>query len=331
MKLLSAETNLESATSVGNNPLVRIYNSHDADTLTVTRKDNTGDQIGTYNVPPNKIMYCQKAYADTLEGGAALKATAVGYSEMLDITWSGTSSSYVNGDLVFYVDAAKSDSYPGSGTTWFDLSGNDYDTEVSTGNSFPTFNSEGYFVFNKSMNVINAPGNSTLNSSAFNKKTISVWFKTPSSFDASNSRGILTMGGGNSNIVIYINDNNLYMGMKKSSTRDGATTTLTTDTWYNAIWVLDAEGYSASDDAQKIYVNGSSIGTAEGRNFSASFALAIGGGSLGATFGNNKLYGHSVHGDDMYNHDVATSAYDGLISIVMVYNKALSATEVTQN
>ena len=48
----------------------------------------------------------------------------------------------VRDGLVFHVDGANTKSYPGSGTTWFDLSGNSNNATL-TGS--PTFNSAGYF------------------------------------------------------------------------------------------------------------------------------------------------------------------------------------------
>ena len=343
MKLLSAETNLESATSVGNNPLVRIYNSHDVDILTVIRKDNTGDQIGTYNVPPNKIMYCQKAYTDTLEGGAALKATAIGYSEMLDITWSGTSSSYVTEDLVFYLDAARSDSYSGSGTTWSDLSGNDFDVDALQNNTFPTFNSEGYFEFDPDeRTVLECPNEAELNNAQFHKKTISVWFKTPTSKDKSHSRGISIMGGTAVNFSIYTNNAKVWLGMKTNSPLlvSGGSFNFTTDTWYNCVIVLDAEDNSNNiTDGLKIYRNGTEIISTTGRRVPLiSQPLVIGGGPRANDFSNNNhVIGYSNHGEALYKSmdasdpDATKSSYDGNISIVMVYNKALSADEVLQN
>ena len=240
--------------------------------------------------------------------------------------------SIVTENLVLCLDAGNPASYIGSGTSWNDISGNSNNLTVASGNSFPTFNSEGYFTYDKSKTVLQTPSNDILNSTSFYKKTFSVWFKTASSFDASNSRGILTMGGSGSNIVIYINDNDLYMGMKKSGVIDGATTTLTTDTWYNATWVLDAADSSGGQaDVQKLYVNGSSIGTAEGHRISTSQPLAIGGGSVGANITGSNLYGYDVHSETLYNSDNANSAYDGAISLVTVYNRALSAAEVLQN
>jgi hypothetical protein len=57
----------------------------------------------------------------------------------------GHSPSIVRDGLVLYLDAANPKSYPGSGTTWFDLKG----TSNSTLSNGPTFvnSNKGYFSF----------------------------------------------------------------------------------------------------------------------------------------------------------------------------------------
>ena len=76
MKVLSAETDLGSATNLSNHPVVRVYNS-DSSAVTLTRKNAGGTVIGTYTIPAGEVIYSQKAYTDTLEGGAALKLPIV--------------------------------------------------------------------------------------------------------------------------------------------------------------------------------------------------------------------------------------------------------------
>ena len=112
MKILTAETDLTSATNISKSPVVRIYNS-DSSAITLTRKSNAGETIGSYSVPPSKVIYCQKSYTDTLEGGAALKATGVGYSEELDIIClgNGGGSSIVDTDLYVHYDFSNTDSW----------------------------------------------------------------------------------------------------------------------------------------------------------------------------------------------------------------------------
>ena len=139
MKILTAETDLTSATNISKAPVVRVYNS-DSSAITLTRKSNAGTTIGSYSVPPSKVIYCQKSYTDTLEGGAALKATGVGYSEELDIIClgNGGGSSIITSGLIVHLDAENSDSYSGSGSTWSDLTSNNNDFGI---NGSPTFNS----------------------------------------------------------------------------------------------------------------------------------------------------------------------------------------------
>ena len=59
------------------------------------------------------------------------------------ITISGTSSSsasYVTTGLTVHLDAANPSSYPGSGTTWTDLTGNGYNASLNTGVTYSSAN-----------------------------------------------------------------------------------------------------------------------------------------------------------------------------------------------
>ena len=82
MKILSAETNLASATNVSNAPVVRLFNSG-ASNILVTQKDYQGANEGTFMVMSGDVVYCEKYFTDTLEGSADVKATKVAYSSMM--------------------------------------------------------------------------------------------------------------------------------------------------------------------------------------------------------------------------------------------------------
>ena len=134
MKVLSAETSLGSATNISKAPVVRVYNS-DSSAVTLTRKNAGGTVIGTYSLPADKVIYCQKDYTDTLEGGAALKAAAIGYTEMLDIiTLAGGETAFagVTDNLAIHFDAGRASSYAGSGTTWNDVSSSGANATLSS-------------------------------------------------------------------------------------------------------------------------------------------------------------------------------------------------------
>lgn len=85
----------------------------------------------------------------------------------------------IENGLVLALDAADRNSYPGTGTTWYDLSGNG--NNVTLYNS-PTWNSNGYFSLNGTNNYIKTT--STINLGIYNAVTVFATFK-PRSYPAS--------------------------------------------------------------------------------------------------------------------------------------------------
>ncbi len=95
--------------------------------------------------------------------------------------------SYYNGPtivtngLVLYLDAANNKSYPGSGTSCKDLSGNGYTGTLNLGVSFSTDN-RGEFVFDGTDDYISVP--SMYNFATTNQLTVIVWAKsTPATWN----------------------------------------------------------------------------------------------------------------------------------------------------
>jgi len=84
----------------------------------------------------------------------------------------GYSPRIITNGLVLYLDAANTRSYPGSGTTWSDLSRSGNNGTLTNG---PTFNSAnlGSIVFDGSDDYVSAPSSSTLNQ--MTGLTISAW------------------------------------------------------------------------------------------------------------------------------------------------------------
>ena len=87
MKILSTEINLGSASNVSNASVIRLFNSGDSNIL-VTRKDYTGTVVGSFMVPAGQVIYAEKYFTDTLEGGADIKATKTAYSSMMSFEGS---------------------------------------------------------------------------------------------------------------------------------------------------------------------------------------------------------------------------------------------------
>lgn len=90
--------------------------------------------------------------------------------------------------LVFLVDAASERSYPGSGNTWYDLSGNNYDLTLTNG---PVWNSAGYFDNDVDSYFTGAGGSNIPTGN--DPYTMVVWARQNNSWG--NSDGFISIGG----------------------------------------------------------------------------------------------------------------------------------------
>jgi hypothetical protein len=100
----------------------------------------------------------------------------------------GYNTSVVRDGLVLYLDAANPKSYPGSGTTWKDLSDNQ--NNLTSINS-PVWNASGYFSTG-STGYFTGPGNSSIPTGNSNY-TMIVWARQTGSWKS--ARGIISIGG----------------------------------------------------------------------------------------------------------------------------------------
>ena len=207
------------------------------------------------------------------------------------------SPSLVTSGLVLCLDAGNPKSYPGSGTTWTDLSGNANTGTLVNG---PTFNSAngGSIVFDGVNDMAECQPSSLFNFGTGNFSAF-VWFRFsqivthPTLFDLDNS------ASGN-NILFYGNTQadprfrTWIGGGVRNSTAGFAV-----NTWYHC-------GVSRSSGLVSQYINGVLDGTFTGSgNVSSGQFLRIG----------------TAH----------YARFNGLISSVSIYNRALSAAEITTN
>ena len=87
-------------------------------------------------------------------------------------------TAYVSSNLLMYVDAAKSDSYSGSGTNWNDLSGNGRNMTLTNGPTF-TSGTPSYFTFDGTNDYVTLGTPSLLNQVQV-PLTICIWAKANS-------------------------------------------------------------------------------------------------------------------------------------------------------
>lgn len=127
-------------------------------------------------------------------------------------------------DLILYLDASNPDSYPGTGTTWTDLS--------SAGND-ATLNSIDYSTDNGGVMVLNATSdyapvtlNTALSSTAYSK---CAWVK----FDSTANFNNILSGGNNAQHAFWtINTNRFNAGHNGNYTAIISNAVISVDTWY---------------------------------------------------------------------------------------------------
>lgn len=208
----------------------------------------------------------------------------------------------VTDGLVFYVDAGNIKSYPGTGTTWSDLVESNDGSLINS----PTYSSDngGSIVFDGSNQRVSTSSALSITGGSGTSQTYDIWFKVDSTaalqgvfgWDSYNYVGVNTGG----EVIIVTNGDNSIGDFS-------VTPTLSTNTWYNAVFVFDQGA------AYKLHLNGVDYGTAATSDTSpVSTKSAI----IGARY----QAGSTI---DAY--------FDGQIASIKAYNRQLSSTEVLQN
>jgi hypothetical protein len=212
-------------------------------------------------------------------------------------------------DLVLYYDPSSSSSYPGTGTTINDLSGNGLDGTMSN----ITFTSP-YFSYNGTSSQISVPDNSLLEPGS-GDWTMEVWVNQ----NASGNDVVLGKfdPGGVSEDVSYSIRTTVTTYYAQIGSGSGSGSSLfinstnydgTINTWSQIVYVFK----NGATKTLQTFVNGSSIGT-------VSHNLA----SILSTSTN--LYIGS------YNNGEYPQWFDGKIGITRLYSSALTSSQVLQN
>lgn len=205
----------------------------------------------------------------------------------------------IKSGLVLALDAADRNSYSGSGTTWRDLSG--YNNNCTLVNS-PTYNSSngGGIVFNGTTQYGSIADATSLNATT---QTISVWYNT-----TNNLSGRASLVIGKTDAANSLNGYNLFAdssGQIKNATQ---TTNVIGSTITNSIWFYVTMTFTSGGNSL-IYINGSLAATTSTISFTiGSQPLRIG-----------------------ISQDTFWTAFAGRIAKIDIYNRVLSAIEISQN
>jgi len=217
-------------------------------------------------------------------------------------------SGIVNGNivrsgLVLCLDAGSTKSYPGSGTTWFDRSGNNNNGTLTNGPSFNAGNG-GSIVFDGTNDYV-VTSNFTPN---VTNKTLSGWVKLSSTTQGGGGLINLQKTDGSQFDAIVYNETNQGWGFGSNNFLRTAWSNVketSTNDWVNIVATYANLDY-------RLYRNGVLILNTTSFN------------TLNFNFSSNSQLG--------YRHLGGGGAYlAGNIAIGTLYDKVLSATEVLQN
>jgi hypothetical protein len=204
----------------------------------------------------------------------------------------------VTNGLILALDAAKRDSYPGSGTAWNDISGNRNNGTLTNGPTFDAGNG-GSIVFDGTNDFI-----SILGSTSITTATLLIWVYRDGA--QPNYAGIFYSRGFQANgMSFFSTTNNLSYTWNSSSSTFTFSSNLNVP---NLQWSMCAVSISATNAV--LYVGSSS-------------------GLLSAT--NNVSNSSTIVNGLRIASDNFWSPFKGSVSNAMFYNRALSPTEILQN
>lgn len=206
---------------------------------------------------------------------------------------------------IFFIDAANNNSYPGTGTTWNDLSGNSNHLTIPTllANTFTNTNGGSFLFGQLSTHTITKSPLSNFSFTPSSGISVEVWYKRAVSNDfqfwvsdnAANYRFGTTSTG------------TMFWNMGTRADRSPGGYTLPANVWKHIVFTGSTEG---STIMTRVFVDGVQVLTQdEGYNTIASFpSLLIGSGEL------NSVY-----------------LLKGNLAVCRIYKKALTISEIQQN
>lgn len=221
----------------------------------------------------------------------------------------------VTSGLQIALDAKNPKSYPGSGNTWFDLSGKN-NHAVKNGNAAnPTYSGEGFFTFGATALGVNngflISDSATIRN--LNEMTVELVFTLQTKSVISGDSDWMAIfskdNGSRSNQIPAISINqgtsaNRFLHIERTSAFNSAANTFTDYTgnkWYHVTATI-----SSSGNISKGYLNSVEVSSAAG----------------GMTGNTNPIYLGTDSGSELFK---------GKLAIVRMYNRALTLLELQQN
>lgn len=218
--------------------------------------------------------------------------------------WPAAVPPVVTQGVEVFLDAGDSSSYGGTGTTWSDLSGNNNDGTLTNMDAANYSGSDGgsdgsYFTFDGSNEYVDVSGSETLTAATF-----LVWCYKD--------------GNQGNNTGLIFSRSSYATGLMFASNQVGYTWNSASNTynWTSGLWTPNYEWYmhavtvTSTSATAYLFTNSSTTSATNSVSHSSATMDTINVGRDSSSVGRY---------------------FDGRISVAMVYSRALSSTELTQN
>ena len=266
--------------------------------------NGTGLYTGTFSIPDVQLSGTEsntKLLIASQEMNPTADLTGLHSVTSSNIGWTSSLPSitlYVTENLQFYVDAGLTESYSGTGTTWYDISGNSRNLTMDS-LSYSS-NNGGYIIFDGSHTADSVATYSINFSNGFTVESVA-------KFSGSEYEGLFAFNGGGDYINLQAQSGTNVRWEIEAGQSFTSSNSLTSSTWYHFTCVYEGDSNNTSGTA-RIYINGVENGTA---SLSANRTGQI-------QTSNFKLGEHDGY-------------LTGNIALSRMYNNVLTPIEVLQN
>jgi hypothetical protein len=224
-----------------------------------------------------------------------ISGTTISGSTILQLS----TTNIIKRGLVLHLDVASTNSYPGSGTSWYDLSGNVYNGTLNNGPTYSSTNN-GYLSFNGSNQNVTLPAASIPYG---NQISFCVWNYGIQSIASSVIECRDSGGGRTINVHLPWSNNTIYFDCGNDRLQQAVS-----DAEYMG-WRYWCFTKNVSTGTMVIYRNGSVWASSTGNVGTITTTTAA----------------------RLCSYAIDTTYHNGYLGNVQIYNRTLSSTEVTQN
>ena len=276
----------------------------------------TGLYTGTFSIPSTPLSGTEsntKLLISSQEMNPTADLTGLHRLSASNIGWTSSipyiDPPYITDHLELYVDAGVLSSYPGTGTTWYDISGNS--RNLTMNNLSYSSNDGGYIIFDGSHTADSVTKYSINLSSGFTVECVA-------KFSGSGLEGLFAFNDSSNGdyINIQAQGNNVRWEVDQGSSFT-SNISLSSNTWYHITCVYDGSSRGENGEG-RIYINGvldtryKASASRVSSSQTSNFVLGLHDGYLNGNISLSRMYNRVLNIEEILKNFNATKNRYGL-------------------